>query len=85
MRFVPVDELPPPPAPTALPSAARPPALEVLEPGLLTTIQDHGRPGWRRAGVSGGDSAGYCAQRYKSYDPASGTYLGYDGQRHPCP
>lgn len=34
---------------------------------------------------SGGDSAAYCAQRYKSYDPASGTYLGYDGQRHPCP
>jgi hypothetical protein len=33
----------------------------------------------------GGDDAGYCAQRYKSYDPASGTYLGYDGQRHPCP
>lgn len=28
---------------------------------------------------------GYCAQRYKSYDPASGTYLGYDGVRHPCP
>ncbi|MFT4121982.1 BA14K family protein, partial [Bradyrhizobium sp.] len=34
---------------------------------------------------SGGDSSAYCAQRYKSYDPASGTYLGYDGQRHPCP
>ncbi|MBR0775462.1 BA14K family protein [Bradyrhizobium diazoefficiens] len=33
----------------------------------------------------GGDSAAYCAQRYRSYDPASGTYLGYDGQRHPCP
>lgn len=27
----------------------------------------------------------YCSQRYKSYDPASGTYLGYDGARHPCP
>jgi BA14K-like protein len=27
---------------------------------------------------------GYCAQRYRSYDPASGTYLGYDGLRHPC-
>jgi BA14K-like protein len=26
----------------------------------------------------------YCARRYKSYDPASGTYLGYDGLRHPC-
>jgi hypothetical protein len=33
----------------------------------------------------GGDDASYCAQRYRSYDPASGTYLGYDGQRHPCP
>jgi len=27
----------------------------------------------------------YCAQRFRSYDPASGTYLGYDGRRHPCP
>lgn len=26
-----------------------------------------------------------CAARYASYDPASGTYLGYDGLRHPCP
>jgi BA14K-like protein len=33
----------------------------------------------------GDDSVAYCMQRYKSYDPASGTYLGYDGQRHPCP
>ncbi len=32
---------------------------------------------------SNGDP-GYCAQRYKSYDPASETYLGYDGVRHPC-
>jgi hypothetical protein len=32
----------------------------------------------------GGDVA-YCQQRYRSYDPASGTYLGYDGLRHPCP
>lgn len=31
------------------------------------------------------DDAASCAQRYRSYDPASGTYLGYDGQRHPCP
>ena len=27
----------------------------------------------------------YCMQRFKSYDPGSGTYLGYDGVRHPCP
>jgi hypothetical protein len=31
------------------------------------------------------DSDGYCAARFRSYDPASGTYLGYDGLRHPCP
>ena len=27
----------------------------------------------------------YCKRRFKSYDPRSGTYLGYDGRRHPCP
>jgi hypothetical protein len=25
-----------------------------------------------------------CAQRYRSYDPASGTFLGRDGVRHSC-
>ena len=34
--------------------------------------------------VAMGGDASYCAQRYRSYDPASGTYLGYDGLRHPC-
>ena len=33
----------------------------------------------------GAGSSGYCASRFKSYDPGSGTYLGYDGSRHPCP
>lgn len=32
---------------------------------------------------AGGDPT-YCAQRYRSYDPATGTYLGFDGLRHPC-
>ena len=26
-----------------------------------------------------------CALRYRSYDAASGTFLGYDGRRHLCP
>jgi len=26
----------------------------------------------------------YCAARYQSYDPASGTFLGDDGYRHYC-
>jgi hypothetical protein len=33
----------------------------------------------------GGDSSDYCAQRYRSYDPSTGTYMGFDGQPHPCP
>jgi hypothetical protein len=34
--------------------------------------------------AQGGDVA-YCEQRFRSYDTASGTYLGYDGLRHSCP
>lgn len=26
----------------------------------------------------------YCFSRYRSFDPRSGTYLGYDGRRHYC-
>jgi hypothetical protein len=26
----------------------------------------------------------YCAQRYRSYDPQSGAFMGYDGRRHIC-
>lgn len=36
-------------------------------------------------GYYGGDAVRYCMQRFRSYDPGSGTYLGYDGYRHPCP
>ena len=42
-------------------------------------------PGAVAVGPSGGDAESYCAQRFRSYDPATGTYLGYDGMRHPCP
>jgi hypothetical protein len=36
-------------------------------------------------GYYGGDAVGYCMRRFRSYDPRSGTYVGYDGYRHPCP
>src|SRR5712672_2114399 len=32
--------------------------------------------------LSSGDGDG--AQRYRSFDPASGTYAGHDGRRHSC-
>jgi len=41
-------------------------------------------PGYYPGSGYGAD-APYCASRYRSYDPATGTYLGYDGLRHPCP
>lgn len=38
-----------------------------------------------QANRSDDNSVAYCERRFKSYDPSSGTYLGYDGDRHPCP
>ena len=46
---------------------------------------DPGYDGYSGSVVSSGADPSYCAQRYKSYDPTSGTYLGRDGLRHPCP
>jgi hypothetical protein len=34
--------------------------------------------------VSSAD-ASYCAQRWAYYDPASGKYMGDDGEWRPCP
>jgi len=60
-----------------------------LGPGGFVT--DGVNPAYHRslrgaAGNAYGFAPGSAAcERFKSYDPASGTYLGYDGQRHPCP
>ena len=55
-------------------------------PGYSTYGYDPGYTQYSYSGPGyGSGGAGYCAQRYRSYDPASGTYLGYDGLRHPCP
>ena len=34
--------------------------------------------------VYGGGHVEWCLNRYRSYDPTSDTYLGYDGYRHRC-
>ena len=36
-------------------------------------------------GATAGDQVAYCTQRYRSYNPQTGTYFGTDGQRHHCP
>ena len=32
---------------------------------------------------TGNEASASCAQRYHSFDPSTGTYLGRDGARHP--
>jgi BA14K-like protein len=41
-------------------------------------------PGYA-TGYEDGNDVAYCQQRFRSYDPSSGTYMGYDGLRHSCP
>ncbi len=51
-------------APPSLPGLGpRRPALQVVEPGLLTTVQDLGRAGWRRLGVPGSGALDRAALR----------------------
>lgn len=42
-------------------------------------------PGYYPGPGAAGDPVAYCMHRFRSYDPGSGTYLGNDGARHPCP
>ena len=52
---------------------------------IVGATQPYGYRGYGPGYASGGDPVAYCAQRFRSYDPGSGTYLGFDGLRHPCP
>jgi KipI family sensor histidine kinase inhibitor len=56
LHFVPVDRLEssPLPEPSEAPVEG---AMEIIEPGALTTVQDLGRPGFQKIGVSPGGAA----------------------------
>lgn len=41
-------------------------------------------PGYYAPGFAGPGWEAYCFSRYRSFDPISGTYLGFDGRRHYC-
>jgi hypothetical protein len=45
----------------------------------------YGGPAYGGPAAPGGDAVAYCMHRFHSYDPRTGTYLGTDGARHPCP
>jgi biotin-dependent carboxylase-like uncharacterized protein len=53
VRFVAVESLPEPEPRRPAAGVASPATIEVVEPGLLTTVQDAGRTGRRRFGVGG--------------------------------
>jgi hypothetical protein len=52
---------------------------------IIGATQPYGPAYVAPAPYIGGDAVAYCVQRFRSYDPYSGTYVGYDGLRHPCP
>jgi hypothetical protein len=47
----------------------------VFHPSLRHTID---------TSAAAANASASCEQRFKSYDPQSGTYLSLDGKRHPC-
>ena len=53
--------------------------------GALARPYYYGPPAYAYEPYPGDDAVAYCESRFRSYDPASGTYMGYDGRRHPCP
>lgn len=57
-------------------------AAPYYAPGYYPGPAYYGVPAY---GPPPGDAMAYCMRRFRSYDPGSGTYLGHDGYRHPCP
>ena len=67
-------------------------ALAVATPAFAVGLRGGGAMhvgsgGFRDAQGSAGShaDASYCAQRWAYYDPASGKYMGDDGEWRPCP
>lgn len=60
-----------------------PPRAVYVEPGVRyaprRTVVTYGRP-------APGTQAwyAYCSDKYRSFDPRSGTFIGRDGSRHTC-
>jgi hypothetical protein len=61
------------------------PGYYAADPGYDNGYYDDGGAVAVVPGPGDEDGTSYCMQRYRSYDPRSGTYLGNDGYRHPCP
>src|SRR5882724_1678708 len=60
------------------------PAETAVQPDVETENTKSIKPG-EPARVEHKPRGGYSCQQFRTYDPASGTYTGYDGRRHSCP
>ncbi len=63
----------------------RGPATAQTTGAAFSNYNDNFAPGpaFRAPAAAAPGGAG-CEARFRSYDPATGTYLGYDGRRHRC-
>ena len=60
-------------------NGGRPTSAAGMDPKIHVLL--HSKP---YAAMDSRADGGSCVQRYRSYDPGSGTFLGYDGRRHAC-
>src|SRR5229473_2153741 len=60
------------------------PAQTAVQPDVETENTKSIKPG-EPARVEHKPRGGYGCQHFRTYDPASGTYMGYEGRRHSCP
>src|SRR5450631_5686 len=63
------------------PGVSLPAAQTAVQPDVTTGAIKPGEP----ARVEHKPRGGYGCQHFRTYDPASGTYMGYEGRRHSCP
>lgn len=65
--------------------AAPPPAYEPAPP-YTAPAPAYAAPGTEVVqSTASSDTVSSCQARFRSYNPATGMYKGYDGREHPCP
>ena len=61
------------------------PAQTAVQPDVATENSKSANKSSEPVRVEHKPRGGYGCQHFRTYDPASGTYRGYDGRRHSCP
>ena len=61
------------------------PAQTAVQPDVATENSKSAIKPREPARVEHKPRRSYGCQHFRTYDPASGTYMGYDGRRHSCP